>query len=68
MNLKPFYHLQNPQWRVVYRPHSRWFVQRLSDHKASREHDPWEDIGRPKDDKEQAMKSMYRMLPLVLRA
>lgn len=64
MNRQPVYHRDNPNVRVIYRPHSQWVVQRLSERKSAREYDPWMDIGPAKDSKDGAVSTMYLHYPL----
>ncbi len=68
MNRQPEYHKQNREYRVIYRPHSQWVAQKLTANKPTRENDPWEDIGYPKQDKERALQVMYMHCPLKIKA
>ena len=67
MKQTPIYHKEDPTYRVVYRPHSRWFVQFKTGDKATREFDPWKDVGKAKDNRDEAIHRMYERVPLKPR-
>lgn len=66
MDCKPVYHKQSTEYRVIYRPHTRWVAQRLTQAKPSREVDPWIDLHRPCTDQDHALQVMYERLPMKL--
>ena len=68
MNYKPFKHKDDPFYRVVYRANGRWVAQRLvpiTDLEIDRRvNDPWHDLHAPKDNKDDAIRIMYKCCPL----
>lgn len=64
MNRRPIYHKQDQDYRVVYRPHSRWVAQRWTEAKPTREHDSWEDLHGPVESRERAIDIMHQRKPL----
>lgn len=65
MKLTPIYHRDDKDYRVIYRPHSRWFAQRKGPTKATRENDPWEDLAPPQSTRDKAIEIMHQRKPLL---
>ncbi len=64
MTLHPTYHKELSEIRVAYRPNNRWLLQRKAEPKGTRESDPWDDIGKAKASKAEAIAFMYQRFPV----
>lgn len=62
--MKCIYHKQDDTYRVVNRG-SLFYVQHNDGSQSNREHDPWVDMGLPKDTSEAALETMHVYKPLV---
>ena len=67
MKRTPIYHKQNSDYRVVYRPKQSWVAQFNTRTEATREHDPWQDLGPPQATQDDAIKIMHNRCPLKLK-
>lgn len=65
MNLKPLYHKEDRDYRVIYLPHSRWVAQHRGLAKGTREFDPWQDLHPAKPSRDEAELIMYQRKPLL---